>query len=260
PTEVVGLDSAGDNTFSSFAIMVRPVESLGNDADAWKKFAENETTLVGLALSREQAIEATNFDPQMAGTATQAAIMAMILGWLAMIIYLWVRFGQARWGLAAVLCLMHDVLIIVGLVAISNLSWVYDSAIGKALMIQPFKIDLTMIAALLTIIGYSVNDTIVVFDRIRENRGKLATVTPAIINASINQTLSRTLLTAGTVFVVVFVMYVWGGAGLHAFNYAFLIGVMFGTYSSIAVAAPMLLGFKGMMHRSMDNQPQPAGK
>ena len=108
----------------------------------------------------------------------------------------------------------------------------------------PFKIDLAMIAAILTVIGYSVNDTIVVFDRIRENRGKLTTVSVPVINKSINQTLSRTLLTSGTTLIVVLIMYIWGGAGIKGFNFALLAGILFGTYSSIAVASPLLLGFK----------------
>jgi len=96
----------------------------------------------------------------------------------------------------------------------------------------------------LTLVGYSVNDTIVVFDRIRENRGKLTTVSKNVIDSSINQTISRTLLTGLTTLCVVLVMYIWGGPGIHAFNFALLCGIMFGTYSSIAVASPLLMGFK----------------
>ena len=92
--------------------------------------------------------------------------------------------------------------------------------------------------------AFKLNDTIVIFDRIRENRGKLKTVSGQVINASINQTLSRTLLTTGTTFIVIMVMYVMGGTGLHSFNYALLVGVLFGTYSSVAVASPLLMGFK----------------
>jgi len=100
------------------------------------------------------------------------------------------------------------------------------------------------VKAILTVIGYSVNDTIVVFDRIRENRGKLTTVSVPVINKSVNQTLARTLLTSGTTFIVVFIMYFWGGQGIKAFNYALLIGIIFGTYSSVAIASPLLMGFR----------------
>ena len=111
---------------------------------------------------------------------------------------------------------------------------------GNAIGLMDFKIDLPMIAAFLTIIGYSLNDTIVVFDRIRENRGKLKALTPAIINSSINQCLSRTVLTSLTTFLVVAIMYAIGGAGIHGFSFALLLGVVVGTYSSVGVATPLL--------------------
>jgi SecD/SecF fusion protein len=147
------------------------------------------------------------------------------------------------------------VTIAVGLVAASG--WLSGHLIGRVLGIQSFKIDLALVAALLTIIGYSVNDTIVVFDRIRENRGKLTVVTWNVINDSINQTLSRTLLTSMTVLFVVFIMYVWGGAGIHAFNYVLLVGITFGTYSSVAVAAPLLMGFRGALVSKVVAVPRP---
>jgi SecD/SecF fusion protein len=185
---------------------------------------------------------ARNFDVSIAGEAAGRAIFAIIASWLVIVIYLWFRFGSARWGLGAVVCLIHDVIIVVGLVAASG--WMYKTWFGEMLGLQSFKIDLAMVAAILTVIGYSVNDTIVVFDRIRENRGKLATVSPQVINTSINQTLARTLLTSGTTFIVVVIMYVVGGVGVHAFSYALLAGIVFGTYSSVAVASPLLMGFK----------------
>jgi SecD/SecF fusion protein len=94
---------------------------------------------------------------------------------------------------------------------------------------------------LLTIVGFSINDTIVVFDRIREVRGKSPELTPAMINLSVNQTLSRTLLTSGTVLIASIILYVVGGPGIHAFAYAMLVGVIAGTYSSVYIAAPVLL-------------------
>ena len=109
------------------------------------------------------------------------------------------------------------------------------------LMIEPFKINLPIVAAFLTIIGYSVNDTIVVFDRIREVRGKDPRMTRQMVNDSTNQTLSRTLLTSFTVLLVVVILYMSGGKAIHGFAFALMIGVMTGTYSSIYVAAPILL-------------------
>jgi SecD/SecF fusion protein len=109
------------------------------------------------------------------------------------------------------------------------------------LLIEPFRINLTMVAAVLTVMGYSMNDTVVVFDRIRENRGRLGLVSRHVINDSINQTLSRTLLTGGTTILTIFVMYVFGGSGIHGFTFALLVGIVVGTYSSIAIASPILL-------------------
>ena len=110
-------------------------------------------------------------------------------------------------------------------------------------MLQDFKIDLPAVAALLTLVGYSVNEIIVIFARIREVRGKNPALTPQMINDSVNQTLSRTILTSTTVFLVSFVLYVFGGEGVHLFAFVMVIGVMVGTYSSIYVASPLLLIF-----------------
>jgi SecD/SecF fusion protein len=111
------------------------------------------------------------------------------------------------------------------------------------LQIQDFKIDLPSVAALLTLVGYSVNDTIVVFDRIREVRGKNPALTPQMINDSVNQTLSRTVLTSFATWLVVFVLYVIGGEGVHLFAFVMVVGVVVGTYSSIYIASPLLLIF-----------------
>src|SRR5207249_5433417 len=120
-------------------------------------------------------------------------------------------------GLAAVLCLIHDLCFTLGLIAICH--YLHGTAFGNALGLEDFKIDLTAVAALLTLVGYSVNDTIVVFDRIREVRGKNPELTPQMINDSVNQTLSRTLLTAFSVFLVVVVLYLFGGEGIHLFAF-----------------------------------------
>jgi SecD/SecF fusion protein len=242
PYRVMGLESAGENTFSSFVVLVRPAEkdSLSTDIGR-REFVSEETRLLTAAMKTEDAMVLTSFDASIAGQTAQLAIVVVVLSWVAIIAYLWLRFGSVQWGLAAVICLIHDVIIIVGLVALSG--WIY-SKFGTVAGISAFKIDLPMVAALLTVIGYSVNDTIVVFDRIRENRGKLKVVTAQAINESINQTLPRTLLTSMTTLVVVLVMYLWGGPGIRAFSYALLMGIIFGTYSSVAIASPLLLGFK----------------
>jgi SecD/SecF fusion protein len=243
-TDVLGLEPGAEpGTFTTFAVLVDRGEAEGEGRTAaFEDFAAAELERLHDALHLDEATHTQTFDAALAGEQAQLAIVALVLSWAAIVIYLWFRFGSAQWGLAAVICLIHDVIVVVGLVAISG--WLYKTVVGQAMLLEPFKIDLAMVAAFLTVIGYSVNDTIVVFDRIRENRGKLTTVSEQVINRSVNQTLSRTLLTSGTTFIVVFIMYVWGGRGIHAFNYALLAGIIFGTYSSVAVASPLLLGFR----------------
>jgi SecD/SecF fusion protein len=140
-----------------------------------------------------------------------------------------------------VVSLVHDVLVALGAVA---LSWYVADYLGF-LLIQPFKINLGSIAAFLTIIGYSVNDTIVTFDRVREVKGKSPDITEEILNLSVNQTFGRTILTTFTVFLVVLILYVAGGQELHGFAFTLLIGIICGAYSTIYIAAPLLLWFSG---------------
>ena len=167
--------------------------------------------------------------------------------------YIWFRFQNITFGLAAVAALIHDVLFIVGLLAL--VSYINGTAIGDLLLINDFRINLPMIAAFLTLVGYSLNDTIVVFDRIREVRGKNPLVTAEIVNTSLNQTLSRTLLTSLTTFLVVIVLYAFGGEGIHGFAFCLTAGILVGTYSSIYVASPVLVW---LMNRKHANKQSPA--
>jgi preprotein translocase subunit SecF len=165
--------------------------------------------------------------PQVGQQLRKQAILATLYSLAGMLVYLALRF-EWIYGVAAVLTVFHDTLITVG--AFSLLNW---------------EISLTVIAAILTLIGYSNNDTIVVFDRIRENikllrREKLAD----IVNKSINQTLSRTILTAGLTFLTVLALFLFGGEVLHYFSFALVIGILIGTYSSIAIAAPILVAYQ----------------
>jgi preprotein translocase subunit SecF len=192
--------------------------------------------------------------PQVGQQLRKQAILATLYSLGGMLIYLGLRF-EWIYGVAAVLTVFHDTLITVG--AFSLLNW---------------EISLTVIAAILTLIGYSNNDTIVVFDRIRENikllrRDKLAD----IVNKSINQTLSRTILTAGLTFLTVLALFLFGGEVLHGFSFALVIGILIGTYSSIAIAAPILVAYQdwrgeqgkrpvGMPLRSGNGQTQPKEK
>jgi preprotein translocase subunit SecF len=155
------------------------------------------------------------------------AAMATLYSLLGMLVYLWFRF-QLIYGIAAVVACFHDTLITVGFFALT----------GR-------EVSLTVIAAILTLVGYSMNDTIVVFDRIRENlRLSRRESLPAVVNRSINQTLSRTVLTSGLTFLTVLSLYIFGGQVLRGFSFALVIGILIGTYSSIAVAAPMLVAWQ----------------
>lgn len=187
----------------------------------------------------------------------QQAIVAMVLSLFAVVAYIWMRFGSLRYGLAAIVALVHDVSITLGLLAICG--WLTTiPGVHSMLLLDDFKINLALVAALLTIVGYSLNDTIIVFDRIRENRGRLSRATPEIINNSINQTFSRTVLTSGTTLLAVGILYVFGGPGVHGFAFAMLIGVMVGTYSSVAIAAPILLiGDKSELRELPEEMPPP---
>jgi preprotein translocase subunit SecF len=155
------------------------------------------------------------------------ALMATLYSLGGMLVYLWFRF-QLIYGVAAVVACFHDTLITVGFFALT----------GQ-------EISLTVIAAILTLIGYSMNDTIVVFDRIRENlRLSRRESLPDVVNRSINQTLSRTVLTSGLTFLTVLSLYVFGGQVLRGFSFALVVGILIGTYSSIAIAAPMLVAWQ----------------
>ncbi|HTS56834.1 MAG TPA: protein translocase subunit SecF [Terriglobales bacterium] len=165
--------------------------------------------------------------PQVGEQLRTQAKLATLYSLLGMLVYLAVRF-EWIYGVAAVITVFHDTLITVGAFSLTNK-----------------EISLTVIAAILTLIGYSNNDTIVVFDRIRENlklmrREKLSD----IVNRSINQTLSRTILTAGLTFLTVLALFLFGGEVLHGFSFALVIGILIGTYSSIAIAAPILVAYQ----------------
>jgi SecD/SecF fusion protein len=189
------------------------------------------------------------FDGTLASETRSRALYAILASWLAILLYLWFRFGNWTFGAAAVLCLVHDLCFTLGAIALCH--YIHDTSFGRLLGLQDFKIDLPAVAALLTLVGYSVNDTIVVFDRIKEVRGKSATLTAQIINDSVNQTLSRTVLASLTVFLVVGVLYWFGGEGVHLFAFVMVVGVIVGTYSSIYIASPLLLIFGEGRHKGI---------
>jgi SecD/SecF fusion protein len=204
------------------------------------RFVDNERAKVMGATQLETSLpRVRQFDPSVGAEQKQRALIAIVLSLFAIITYIWIRFGDVRYGIAAIVALVHDVCITLG--AITVCTYIAGTSIGEFLLIGDFKINLAMVAAFLTLIGYSLNDTIVVFDRIRENRGKARQLNPQIITDSINQTISRTIMTSVTTFVVVLIMYIFGGDGLRGFTFAIGFGIITGTYSSIAIAAPVLL-------------------
>ena len=231
----------GRSGYRKFAVVATD-DSLHYDDDRvrWEdSLAEPQRALVQAALGQEKSLsKVIQFSAPIAEQTRNQAMFAIVLAFAAIVSYLWLRFGTKEYGLAAIVALAHDVSITLGLVAVSQM--VANTFVGRALMLDAFRIDLPMIAAILTVIGYSLNDTIVVFDRIRENKGRSDTINPRVINTSINQTLSRTLITSLTTLLVVGVLYFAGGKGVHGFSFALIIGVFVGTYSSIAIATPLL--------------------
>ncbi|QDV75468.1 protein translocase subunit SecD [Botrimarina mediterranea] len=212
--------------------------------------SEEETTAVAQTLQSDLADEplfplTSKIGGRVASDLQSKAIWSTVLTLIGITAYLWFRFQSVAYGLAAALALVHDVLVTLGAIALS--SWVVQSvpALATALQVDSFQISLTILAAFITIIGYSLNDTIVIFDRIREIKGKSPRVTKDIINKAINQTLSRTILTAVTTLIVVVILYFFGGAGIHAFAFAMVIGVIAGTYSTVFIATPALLWMIG---------------
>jgi SecD/SecF fusion protein len=210
----------------------------------WKDNASTEWQIVQNALHTSELFSGvTSFDAVVAGQAKMQALLAVVLSLILIVIYVWIRFGSFRYGIGAILSLAHDAVVAVAATVLSG--EVYYHFFGgnpNWFLLSDFKINLTMIAAYLTIIGYSVNDTIVIFDRVRELRGKSnAPLTKKLVNDAINQCFGRTIWTTFTVFIVVLIMYIWGGEGVRGFSFAMLIGVFTGAYSTLAIASPMLL-------------------
>lgn len=165
--------------------------------------------------------------PKIGEDLRQRGALSVIVATIMMGIYIWFRF-DLRFGIGAVIALVHDVLVAVG-----------------ALMLANYEFDLTIIAALLTIVGFSVNDTVVICDRIRENMGKIKRESlEGIINISINETLSRTILTTGTALLVLVSLYLLGGAVIRPFAFTLLVGFISGVYSTIFIASPVILMWK----------------
>ena len=168
-----------------------------------------------------------NVGPKVSAELLQSGIIAISLSLTAMLFYIWVRF-EWQFSIGSIVALFHDVIITLGIFSLLSL-----------------EINLSIIAAVLTIVGYSMNDTVVIYDRIRENLGKYHKLDISnIANLSINETLSRTIITSVTTLLALFSIFILGGEILRGFSFAMILGVLIGTYSSIFVASPILKFFK----------------
>ena len=168
-----------------------------------------------------------NVGPKVSGELLKSGLIAIVLSLSAMLIYIWIRF-EWQFSLGAIIALIHDVIITIGFFSILE-----------------FEINLSIVAAVLTIVGYSMNDTVVIFDRVRENLKKYSSKSiNDISNLSINETLSRTIITSSTTLLALLSIFFFGGKILHGFSFAMILGVIFGTYSSIFIANPILIKLK----------------
>jgi preprotein translocase subunit SecF len=223
----IGLENSIIQSFGLNEVVVRTAESSADPKGLTGKIDEALTTVFAKGNYEIRRVEVVG--PKVGKDLTRKALLAIVFSWIGMLIYISWRF-EFRYAVGGILALVHDVIITVGAFSILNKEF-----------------DLTIVAALLTIIGYSINDTIVVFDRIRENvRKNVRQSLGDTINMSVNQTLSRTILTALTVFIVVVVLFFFGGAVIHDFAFALLVGVVVGTYSSIFIASPIILAWENI--------------
>jgi len=220
------LESSIIQQFGPNEFLIRTSESFSDQ----KMLVTNVEQPLSAAFNKDYEIRRVEVVGSKVGADFQRkAIFAVILSWLAMLIYVGWRF-EFRYGLGGIIALIHDVIIILGTVSILNMEF-----------------TITILAAVFFIIGFSINDTIVVLDRVRENvklnpKRKLGD----IINLSVNQTLSRTILTSLTVFLTVLALFFFGGAVIHDFALSLLVGVVFGTYSSVFISCPIVLLFENM--------------
>jgi preprotein translocase subunit SecF len=233
-------------------ISIQPIEGPGehmvklrvlineNDKEAGK-LTEVKDAFKGdpaIPLSRSPFTYAGSIGPAIAEELKETSVHAMIVAWVLIILYIALRFHGFGFGVAAVIAIIHDAIITIGIVSICGF------LIPKAMGFN-FEFSLSSVAAILAVIGYSVNDTIVIFDRIRENLILLKRETLRnIVNISINQNLSRTILTSLTTWVAVVTLYtvtLRASSGIETFAFPLIVGIIIGTYSSIYVASPLLL-------------------
>ena len=211
------------------------VKQFGNEYDFIVKFEKrntNQTNFIENIKNKLSKSIGENYDfrrvenvgPKISSELLKSGIIAIVLSLAAMLIYIWIRF-EWQFSLGAIIALFHDVVVTLGIFSLFK-----------------FEINLSIVAAVLTIVGYSMNDTVVIFDRVRENLKKYSDIKIfELTNISINETLSRTLITSVTTLIALLSIYFLGGQILKGFSLAMILGVIFGTYSSIYIANPILV-------------------
>jgi preprotein translocase subunit SecF len=221
----IGLQNVVIQPFGENEVVVRIGEVAAGGKELTVMIEESLKAALGPGAFEVRRVEVVG--PKVGKDLTQKAILAIVFSWIGMLVYIAWRF-EFRYAVGGILALVHDTVITIGAMSLLNKEF-----------------DLTIVAALLTIIGYSINDTIVVYDRIRETARKNIKLPLAqVINNSINQTLSRTILMSFTVFLVLLALFFLGGAVIHDFSFALLVGVVVGTYSSIFVASAIVLAWE----------------
>lgn len=223
--KAVGFEGSIIQQFGPNEVIVRTAEAGADPKGLTSRVDEALTAAFGKGAYEVRRSEMVG--PKVGKDLTKKALLAIIFSWIGILIYVGVRF-EFRYALGGIVALIHDVLITITFLSL------FDK-----------EFDLNIVAALLTIIGYSINDTIVIFDRIRENaRKNIKMPLMDIINTSVNQTLSRTLLTSLTVFMVLIVLFIFGGTVIHDFTFALLVGTVAGVYSTVFIASPIVLFFE----------------
>jgi len=221
----IGFEGSIIQDFGPNEVIVRTAESGADPKGLTSRVDEALLAAFGKGAYEIRRIEVVG--PKVGRDLTRKALLAIIFSWLGILVYVGVRF-EFRYALGGIVALIHDVLITI----------TFLSLFGK-------EFDLNIVAALLTIIGFSINDTIVIFDRIRENSKKnIKMPLMDVINTSVNQTLSRTILTSLTVLIVLLVLFFFGGAVIHDFTFTLLVGTIAGVYSTVFIASPIVLLFE----------------
>ena len=225
------------DSFSQLNLGDVSVKNFGNDTDFIikfekqnsndPKFIDNIKTKLSGSIGTVDFRRVENVGPKVSAELLQSGIIAIALSLAAMLLYIWIRF-EWQFSLGAIVALFHDVIITLGVFSLFSL-----------------EINLSIVAAVLTIVGYSMNDTVVIFDRVRENLRKFSDIKIfELTNISINQTLSRTIITSATTLLALLSIFIFGGEILKGFSLAMILGVIFGTYSSIYIANPILVVLK----------------